>query len=286
VKRNRRRGTRFGFAVLRAAVWGLLSLVAVTAACVGADRALVWARAHPYFALREIDVESRGRVDPKTLVAWAELTPGMSIWRVHTLEAERRLLGHPRIRRASLERTLPDKVRIRVDERRAAAILLANPLRFVASDGTVFPALEGEAIDGLPYVTGVSASEAGSSEGGKRLREAARLIALWQAHGEWPSISEIRPDGEDFVIYTVGTPLAVRFTADAQAEDFARLSAVLELWRSREAQVAMIDLSLAGQAVVTLARRSRSAFSQGAPPRAGGLYRAARANRTLRKTVI
>ncbi|HSD09807.1 MAG TPA: FtsQ-type POTRA domain-containing protein [Candidatus Binatia bacterium] len=284
MKRNRRRGARLGIAVLRATARGFVVLVAVAAAFVGAGRTLAWARSHPYFALREIDVEARGRIDPKTLVAWAGLAPGMSIWSVHTAEAENRLLGHPRIRDASLARRLPNQVRIRVDERLPVAILLADPPSFVAGDGAVFPALDGEAIEGFPYITGVSATDGGSSEGGKRLREAARLVALWQAHAEWPAISEIRPDGEDFVVYAAGTPLAVRLAPEAQAEDFARLSAILELWRGREAEVATIDLSLPGQGVLKLARHGKPTSSHAA--RGAGLPRAARTTRTLGKTVI
>jgi cell division septal protein FtsQ len=257
VKKNRRRGSRLGAAVLRAAVRCLLALVAAGAASVGAERALAWAKAHPYFTLREIDVEAHGRVDPKTLVAWAGLIPGMSIWSVHRADAERRLLAHPRISAASLERTLPNQVRLRVEERRPVAILLAGSPLLVSGDGAVFPALDGEATGGLPYVTGVAPTGGAYSDGGKRLSAVARLVALWQAHADWPAISEIRPDGEDLVVFATGSPLAVRFASEAQAEDFARLSSVLALWHGREGQVAAIDLSLPGQAVLKL-RKGKS----------------------------
>jgi cell division septal protein FtsQ len=286
VRKNRRHGARLGIAVLRGTARGLLALVALGAAVVAAERALAWAKAHPYFALREIDVAAGGRVDPKTLVAWAGIAPGMSIWSVDAAEAEGRLLAHPRIREASLERTLPNQVRVHVEERRPVAILLANRPLLVAGDGAVFPALDGEAVDGLPYVTGVSAMERASSGGGKRLHDAARLLALWQAHAEWPVISEIRLDGEEFVVFAAGTPLAVRFATEAKAEDFARLSAVLELWRGRESQVAAIDLSLPGQAVLKLQHRSRAASAHLAPARAPGPSRTGRRTPTLGKMVI
>jgi cell division septal protein FtsQ len=285
VKKNRRRGSRLGMAVLRRAARGLLALVAACAATVGGERTLAWAKAHPYFALREIDVDARGRVDAKTLVAWAGLTPGMSIWSVHTDEAERCLLGQPRISAASLERTLPNKVRLHVEERRPVAILLAGSPLLVAGDGAVFPALDGEATDGLPYVTGLAPKGGAASDGGKKLRAVARLVALWQTHTDWPAISEIRPDGEDLVVFATGSPLAVRFASEAQAEDFARLSSVLELWHGREAQVVAIDLSLPGQAVVKLDRRRKPATAH-PPARIVGFPRTGRGSRTLGKTVI
>jgi cell division protein FtsQ len=286
VKKNRRRGARLGIAALHEAARGLLVLIAIGAATIGAERAFAWAKAHPYFALREIEVEARGRIDPKTLIAWAGLTPGMSIWSVHAAEAERRLLAQPRICEASLERTLPNLVRLRVEERHPLAILLAGLPLLVAGDGAVFPALEGEATAGLPYVTGVLATGGAPADGGKDLRAAARLVALWQAHADWPAISEIRPDGEDFVVFATGSPLAVRFVAEAQAEDFARLSSVLELWRGREAQVAAIDLSLPGQAVLKLGRPLKPVSARPGPARVGGFPRTGRGNRTFGRTVI
>jgi len=286
VKKNRRRGARLGIAVLHEAARGSLVLIAIAAATIGAERAFAWATAHPYFALREIEVEARGRIDPKTLIAWAGLTPGMSIWGVHAAEAERRLLAHPRICEASLERRLPNQVRLRVEERRPLAILLAGLPLLLAGDGAVFPALDGEATAELPYVTGVLATGGAPADGGKDLRAAVRLVALWQAHADWPAISEIRPDGEDFVVFANGSPLAVRFAAEAQAEDFARLSSVLELWRGRETQVAAIDLSLPGQAVLKLGRPLKPVSARPAPARVAGFPRTGRGNRMLGRTVI
>jgi hypothetical protein len=46
--------------------------------------------------------------------------------------------------------------------------------------------------------------------------------------------------------------MVVRFSAEARAEDFSRLSTVFDLWRGREALVAAIDVSMPGQAVTKL----------------------------------
>jgi hypothetical protein len=63
-------------------------------------------------------------------------------------------------------------------------------------------------------------------------------------------------------VFVVGTPLAVRFPSQPDADDFARLSSVLGLWRGREAQLASIDLSLPGEAVLKL-RRGRASVRRG-----------------------
>jgi hypothetical protein len=256
VKRNRRRNGRTVLAALTATARVLVGIAALGALAVGALRVVAWVEAHPYFALREIDVEAHGALDAKTLLAWAGLAPGASAWSVQEAEAERRLLAHPRIREAHVERTFPAKVRIRVEERRPLAILLADRPLLVAQDGEVFPPVEGERLDGLPYVTGIAGKPLNSATVAKRLRMAAGLVDLWRQHAPWAAISEVRPDGDDLVTFVMGTPLAVRFSSRACADDFARLSAVLALWRGREAQLAAIDLSLPGEAVLKLRRAS------------------------------
>lgn len=257
MKRNRRRGARYRAVLLRGAARGLVTAVVLAAGAFAARRAAAWIESHPYFALRKIDVEAHGRLDAKTIVAWAGLTSGMSVWNVRARAGAERLLAHPRIREAAVERRLPDEVRIRVEERRPVVILLASEPLLVAGDGTVFPPLADEPVGGLPYVSGFSGKNVSEPDVGERLRDAVRLAGLWQERGRWPALSEIRPDGEDFLVFASGTPLAVRFPRAAREEDFARLSAVLDLWRGREAEVAAIDLSLPGQAVLKLRRARR-----------------------------
>jgi cell division protein FtsQ len=232
----------------------LVAIAALGALAAGTIRIVAWVGAHPYFALREIDVEAHGALDAKTLLAWAGLTPGASAWSVRESEAERRLLAHSRIREAHVERTFPAQVRIRVEERRPVAILLADRPLLVAQDGEVFPPVEGERLDGLPYITGLPGKPPSSATAAKRLRIAAGLVGLWREHAPWAAISEVRPDGDDLVAFMSGMPLAVRFSSQASADDFTRLSAVLGLWRGREAQLEAIDLSVPGEAVLKLRR--------------------------------
>ena len=255
MRKNRRRGARPVLAVLRTVARLSAVLLVVGLGASVARRAIYWAKAHPYFALREIDVEGRGTLDANTVLAWAGLTPGMSAWGVQERLAERRLLAHPRVREAIVERILPGRVTIHVAERRPVAILLGGEPILLAGDGEVFPAVEAESLDGLPYVTGVVARAPAAPADAERLRAAARLALRWREHAQWPAISEIRSEGDDLVAFVAGMPLSVRFTAEARADDFARLSAVLELWRGREAQVAAIDLSVPGEAVLKLRRK-------------------------------
>jgi cell division protein FtsQ len=259
VKKNRRRRARAVFQVLlRAVRLGCLGFL-LTAGGLAAARAAGWIEAHPYFAVREIDVETKGRVDAQTLLSWAGLAPGMSIWEAGEAAAEARLLAHPRIRAASVERRFPGQVIVRVEERTPVAILFADEQLLVARDGVAFPPVAGESTRDLPYVTGLAGEDPTSAPVAARLREAARVATAWRERGQWPAISEIRPGEDEMVVFVAGTPLVVRLATETRSDDFARLDAVLDLWRGREMQVAAIDLTAPGEAVLTMRNRKKAA---------------------------
>ena len=257
-KPRRRRARALAAGIRRSARLALCGVVAASGA-LAAVHAARWVEAHPYFSVREIDVHTKGRVDAQTLVAWAGLAPGMSVWSAGEAAAEAKLLAHPRIRAASIERLFPGQVIVRVEERTPVAILFAERPLLVARDGVAFPSLPGEATADLPYVTGLAGADPTSAPIVARLRDAARLAVAWRERGQWPAISEIRPGDDEMLVYVAGTPLAIRFATEARIEDFARLDAVLELWRGREIQVAAIDLTAPGEAVLTMRNRKKAA---------------------------
>ncbi len=261
MKRNRRRRAVTLLAALRRGMRFVFAAAVIAVLGLGAARMADWVRAHPYFAVREIDVESRGRIDAHTIVAWAGLAPGMSVWDASERAAEARLLSHPRIREATVERRFPGEIKLHVEERSPVAILFANERLLVASDGVAFPPLPGEAVGDLPYISGLAGEDPASAPVAARLREAARLAVAWRERGQFPTISEIRPKDDELLVFVSGTPLAIRFARDAKSDDLARLDAVLELWRGREIQVAAIDLTAPGEAVLTMRNRKKAAAS-------------------------
>ena len=261
MKKNRRRRARSLLLALRHGARLLFAVFVVAAVGFAVARGAEWVRAHPYFAVREIDVESRGRVDAHTIVAWAGLAPGMSMWSASERAAEDRLVSHPRIREATVETRLPGQIKVHVEERTPVAILFANERLLVASDGVAFPPLPGEAVGDLPYISGLAGEDPASVTVAARLREAARLAVAWRERGRFPMISEIRPKDDELLVFVSGTPLAIRFAPSARGEDLARLDAVLELWRGREIQVAAIDLTAPGEAVLTMRNRKKAPAS-------------------------
>src|SRR5262249_20326764 len=96
-----------------------------------------------------------------------------------------------------------------------------------------------------------------------RLHGAGQVLKLWQRYSGWPQVSEVRPEpAGGFLVYPERTAMVIRFPEDVYPEQFARLSAVFDLWRGRESPVAGVDLSVPGQAVLRL-RRAGGGDSKG-----------------------
>ena len=252
---------------------GLLALAAIagSAAAVVAESGARRTESHPYFAAREIDVEAHGGAGPEDARSRGRGSRrAMSIWSVHT--SSRRndgLLAHPRIREASLECTLPEQVRIR---RGGTSPRGDSPRRP--------PAARGGRRSDLPRYGRRSARRASLRHGlfrersdlartvGSASATAARLVALWQTMGRGqhfrdpPRRRRVRGVRRAARRWRCASP-------PKQGGGLRPLAAVLELWRGREAQVAAIDLSLPGQAVLKLRAPPHGAARPGSGPRCG-----------------
>ena len=227
--------------------------VATALAAAAAARVTRWTTAHPYFAVQEVVVE--GTSDPATVTAWSGIEKGASLWSIDPERTVIRLLAHPRIRAATIRREFPSRVEITVEERRPRAVLMVETPFFLDDDGAAFPPLLRESLEGLPCVTGLRMRDLTERPAWatQRLSQAAKLLSLWRRYSDWPEVSEVHREADgELVVFPVRSPMTVRFGREVSEEQFTRLSAVFGQWRGRESEVAGIDLSVPGQAVLRL----------------------------------
>lgn len=257
MKRNRRRGTHPIARAIRVSM-RIATVLVLLATVVGAGTLVRrWVSSHRYFEVVAIEVRGAKAASPESIARAARIERGQNLWGVVPVLAEERLLALPRMRSAKVERTFPDRVTIVVEEREPVAVVLARsgPM-LVDAEAAMFPALPGEPLEAYPYVTGLPATPEGMPAPWSvdRLRRAIRVVELWKTRGGgWPALSEIRPEeGGDVVAFPEDNPMAIRFAKDVDAEQLSRLGTVLTLWRGREAQIAGVDLTMPGQAVLKL----------------------------------
>jgi hypothetical protein len=214
-------------------------------------------RRHPYFAVREIVIRHRGRLQDEALRAAAGVEPYSSIWDVDPRAVEARLLQLPWVRSAAVRRELPNRVVLQVREHRPAAIVATDEptaLYYVSANGRIFaPVAPGDSHD-FPYLTGLQAADlSGQSAYGPRAvrRSLALLRLLGRGTAGLGSVSEIHIDRTTgFTLMPVQPPVPVELGWEQIALKLERLGRVLPLWVGREAEMTGVSCFFDDQVIV------------------------------------
>jgi len=129
------------------------------------------------FATRFIDVAGNERLASETVLQAAGLALGKNVFELSPEEAERRLLRHPWMATANVERRLPNSYRVEVTEREPVALLALDTLYLISSDGGVFKSMEDGDPSDLPVVTGMD-PEAFARDRSLRTRLLVNVVSL------------------------------------------------------------------------------------------------------------
>lgn len=232
----------------------MLALVSATTA------AVTWLMVSPRFAVRELAVASGERVP----AAWVReaLAPmvGENLPRLELARAEEILRRHPWVRGADLRKDLPARLAVRVEERRAVALLrAADGLYYLDARGeriaSCDPAVE-RGVD-LPLISTAadSASAGGRLSGSGEaagLRAAIRLLSeLDEVEPSWiRGLSEVEILGtEDFRLHTSRLPFPVLVSAGTLSHKARRLEELLPRIVERYGATA-VDLRFARRIIV------------------------------------
>ena len=114
-----------------------------------------------FFRAERITVKGIQVLDRSAVLEAAQLTDGVNILSVNRRRVQRRLLSHPWVAEARVDRELPDRLLITVTEYEPLAILdLGRPF-IIDPDGEIFKAHSPTDPDRLPVVTGLGFSDIG-----------------------------------------------------------------------------------------------------------------------------
>lgn len=118
-----------------------------------------YVRSAEAFRTTSIEVDGMTRLTREQVLEAAGLAIGRNVFDVSPDEAGRRLARHPWVARAEIARRLPGRFRVRIEERRAAAILMLERAYLASDDAVVFKPLERGDPSELPVVRGLEAVE-------------------------------------------------------------------------------------------------------------------------------
>ena len=208
----------------------------------------LWLFTSPTFALSAVEVGEHTFVER----AWVERTlaplSGRNLFRVELAEVRRRLAEHPWIERVTVEKRLPNRLRVDWVEKRPAALLRsAASLDYLDAQGRAiapFDPLRGPAdllLVSETALPGAAAAAAPESEIVGAYRVAAELET---ARPEWgATLSEVEVlGGGDYRLHVAALDFPLLVRGGTLAERFRDLSPLLPELERRYGGIAFIDL--------------------------------------------
>ena len=109
-----------------------------------------------YFTLREIHISGADRISEDRILRQAALGSGMNVLAVNLTLVRKRLLAHPWIAEAAIQRVIPSGLRISVQEHRPLAIIDLGRRFLVDEKGKIFKELEADDPRDLPVIAGLA----------------------------------------------------------------------------------------------------------------------------------
>jgi cell division protein FtsQ len=253
----------------------VLGLCVVVAAAVGLAR---FVQRHlttsPVFAIQTIEVKGLTRVERSELLEAAGIDLGTNIFERSPDEVRARLLRHPWILSAAVERKLPSRFQILVHERQPVALLSVeacgvpgvrerdeardganddascdepSSIYLVSEDARMFKRLSGKDPVDLPVITGVTRQRVASDpELSKRVLD--RSVALMREYAksglnERHTIGEVHLEANDGISLYVGDDLTyVRLGAPPFEQKLRRMKKVFDRLTREQARAEYVYL--------------------------------------------
>jgi len=190
---------------LRLIGWIAAALLAVGFTGVAFASAYSWLTRSQLFTVRTVDMNRCANVSLEEV--WAIVRGGGSgnLWSVPAKEVARRLSGHPWVRSVAVRKSFPDRLVVRIEERRPVAMVNLDALHYLDEEGRAFKRLTAYDPKNLAIVTGFSRQELLRKDPVtvRDLRKTLDLLRGVEAGALRQNVSEIHFDAQDG--YTVVT---------------------------------------------------------------------------------
>ncbi len=216
----------------------------------GAFEAYLHVVSSPYFSLKTIDVEGEEHVTEDSLLGRAEIIPGMNIFDVDVERVKALVESEPWVAHARVERRLPNRLSIHVDEWKPEGVLVQGSTWYLLDrEGVAFKALEPtdpvDTVLGLPFVTGIDADEADAADTKTLIAEALDLVEAYERMGlntDYP-LSEVHIDRVMGLSLVPENGMEIRLGRGRYQERLKRLGVVLATLEAegRDADYVLID---------------------------------------------
>lgn len=221
---------------------------------------------HDSFALRTIEVQTDGALSRDQVILWANVKPGQNLLALDLARIKRELEQKPWIRLASLERVLPQTLRLRVSEREPLAEAQVPRMKpggqvemdslLLDEEGMVMPPLDPrqrarpvpQPPPRYPLLAGLEAADLvpGRKLTAPQVRAAMELVA---AFDESPmlgldGLQRIELASPDTLQVTTLLGSQLTFSTQDLPRQLRRWRAIFDLGRGYQRHIAALDLAL------------------------------------------
>jgi len=212
-----------------------------------------------YFKAKELDVIGGNRLSEQTVLEQARLAKGINILSVNLALVRKRLMAHPWVADAEVSRELPDRIRIRVQEHQALAVLDLGRRFLVNRRGKIFKEMTPSDPAEIPLITGLEFSDIRVSDkkGSHAYASVMQVLRLGEQTGSIlpnHAVKRISVDREiGLTLHAFDGTKVIKLGYKDYPAKYERLrTAMLYLNRSgRSLNYASIDLNHANRIVVT-----------------------------------
>jgi len=223
--------------------------------------------ASPLFVLQEVTVEASGRPSPGEIRSMSGVRPGMNLLSLDTEDVSRRLEAHRWIQHATVVKRLPDRILIKVREKRPVAVVeIQGDLYYIDREGTVLDGIRpGEPLD-FPMITGLGkhVRDAHRWKGGRDVQQALSLLRALQGLPALGSVSEIHLDRSEGLCFVLeGFPCPVYVGWSGFSAKMSGFGGIFPSLASHSSSIERVDLRFSGQVVVRRGAGGESSFPRG-----------------------
>ncbi len=169
----------------------------------------------PFFVLSNVVVEGNKKISRNELLKRAGIQDDTNIFSLDIDDAGKDIADMPWVKTVSIERELPNKLRITIKEREPLALIKLDDLFYVDAESNVFAKADSETGWDFPVVVGLNKKSLlkGSKDTFRKLDSGLQFLkSLKDREGifSWASISEIIVDEKGgLTLYTIGSGIPV-----------------------------------------------------------------------------
>jgi len=249
-KEKKPQGHRFNFRQALPVAAALLAVVLVTAA--GAA-VYSWLGHSRLFTVRDIDLNRCAYVTREEVSGMLSGVPQGNIWALSSQDIGRRLQSHPWVRSVAVRKAFPDRLVVRIEERKPVAMINLDTLYYVDDQGKIFKRLTSYDPKGFPILTGFSQGDLKASDAvtARNLQRTLELLRATESGVLRQNVSEVHFDAQEgYTLVTRDSGIQLKIGTMDIREAMQRIEEAMPKLSSVGQARGIVDLKTAGRIFV------------------------------------